>query len=126
MIRESDVNSAMLQQAADELEIAVPIRSWHVEDGELVLYLAYGGAARWRLGGENAPAIAAPDGVPWRFERDLRDDSPRAIPDGDLGRLKKRELFLILMSWGYQTETLRPLKAEYVEALTWLRSRDPE
>lgn len=121
MIRERDVNSAMLQQAADELEIAVPIRSWHVRDGALVLRLAYGGEAVWTLQGNGGAGDAGPSGVPWRFVAELRDDDPTPIPGGDLEKIRKPVLGNILDSWGYQTETLRPLKAEYVQALEWAR-----
>lgn len=117
MIQESDVNSAMLQQAAEELEIGVPIRSWRVEGGELVLSLAYGGEASWSQGG----SAEGPDGAPWGFEAKLRDADPAPIPKGNLRRIKKQQLRLIALGWGYQTESLDPLKAEFVEALTWAR-----
>jgi hypothetical protein len=41
------VNEAVLQQAADELNIGVPIRAYTVENGRLILFLAYGGKAEW-------------------------------------------------------------------------------
>lgn len=131
MIRTEDVNSAMLQQAAEELEIGVPIRSWRVEAGELVLSLAYGGEAVWRPPGarrgkrKKDRARTVPEklarGRPWRFVEEQRDATPRPIPEGDLNKVKKQQLGLIALSWGYQTETLDPLKAELVEALAWAR-----
>ena len=136
MIRTSGVNEAMIQHAAGELEVGVPIRSWRVEAGELVLLLAYGGEARWkeakkeegrRKKGEGKRKTA-PASTPWRFDepacRQVGEKNLRSIPDGDLSKLTKRELQLILLSHGYQTETLNPLKAEFVEALTWLRERE--
>lgn len=58
---------------------------------------------------------------PWRFEAALRVAHPRPIPDVNLNRLTKQMLQNLATDWGYQTETLYPLKAEFVEALTWLR-----
>lgn len=122
MIRASEVNDALIQHAASELEVGVPIRSWRVEDGELVLMLAYGGEARWTEGEKPAPSKASKASKPWRFVESARKEGALpVIPDGDLGKLRKRELELLLQAWGYQTETLAPLKAEFVEALTWLR-----
>lgn len=128
MIRAQDVNMALIQQAAEELEIGVPIRAWRVEDGQLVLSLATGGEARWgerekeegRKQKEEAARSSART-APWRFDAALRAPDPRPIPGGDLSRLTKRQLHLVLADWGYQTETLNPRKAEFAEALTWLR-----
>lgn len=134
MIRIEDVNMAMIQQAAEELEVGVPIRAWRVEDGELVLVLSYGGEARWSDGKKRperaktsspakAPGRGRPRARPWRFEEGHRARVVLPLPDGDLGRLTKQELQQIALSHGYQTETLNPRKAEYVEALEWLRQR---
>ncbi|NLF16741.1 MAG: hypothetical protein GX595_05730, partial [Lentisphaerae bacterium] len=39
------IDDATLQQAIDELNIGVPVRACAVENGHLILYLAYGGKA---------------------------------------------------------------------------------
>ena len=43
----ADVNAATIQQAADDLAIQSPIRSWDVRDGQLLLYIATGDVTRW-------------------------------------------------------------------------------
>lgn len=72
----------------------------------------------WRLEIELGPR---PAGVPWRFKPELGKADPRAIPEGNLHALTKQALLYIALDYGYQTETLYPKKAEYVEALAWLR-----
>ena len=119
MIQQADVNMAMIQQAAEELEIGVPIRSWRVDGGELVLELAYGGQARW---GVAAGPPEAPAGKPWQFREEYRrGKAPRAIPDGDLSRHRKQILQNIAFSHGFQSDSDYVRKEELVEALTWLR-----
>ena len=118
-IREKDVNSAMIQQAADELDIGVPIRSWAVVDGKLELSLAYGGVARWPE--DAAPAVLGPGDTPWRFEMAYADEEPPEIPGGSLDRFKKQELRNVAGKWGFQSNSDYVNKAELVEALTWLR-----
>ena len=117
MIREEDVNGAMIQAAAEELEVGVPIRSWRVEDGQLVLCLAYGGEVRW---GDRAEEAEEED-RPWEFVEKFQASNLAPIPKGDLEKLSKQKLQMLALQWGFQTKTLRPLKAEYVEAVTWLR-----
>lgn len=125
MIKATDVNSAMLQQAAEELEIGVPIRAWEVQDGALVLHLAYGRAARWRGPGDGRrqPEVAAaPAGKPWKFVEENRKDDPPALPGGKLGRKTRQQLLNVALDWGFQSTSDYVSKAELVEAVTWLRN----
>ena len=129
MIDVADVNEAVIRHAAEELEIGVPIRAWRVEDGELVLSLAYGGEARWgnvkheglKRDESRITHHESRNSRPWRFVEGNRKPGARPIPRGDLGRLKKQALQLTAHEWGFQTESLYPKKAEFVEALEWLR-----
>ncbi len=131
MVQASDVNEAVLRRAVDELEIDIPIQAWRVEDGQLVLVLAYGGEARWggvkrEMGNvkrENVTDHVSRDGRPWKFVAANRKKDAAAIPEGDLNSLKKQALMLLCLDWGFQTVTLYPKKAEYVEALAWLRKK---
>ena len=74
------VDDATLQQAIDELNICVPVRACAVENGHLILYLAYGGKATW------IPPELRPD-------PETGEPSPAApaIP-ADLHALLKRDL----------------------------------
>ena len=116
MIREADVNEAMIQQAAEELEIGVPIRAWRVEGEELVLCLAYGGEARWREADEGNDRST----VPWRFDQSLRAEKRRKIPSGDLRKKRRQTLLNVALDWGFQSESDYVSKAELVEAIGWL------
>lgn len=104
MLQPTDVNDALIRQAVDELEIGVPIRSWEVANGELVLHLAYSvEPARWSPA--KKPGFA---------------QEPGFIPDGNLHRLKKKELQEIARARNVpQYQNL--LKGELVELLEALR-----
>lgn len=129
MIRAADVNMAMIQQAAEELEVGVPIRAWEVQEGELVLHLAYGSVARWAgprdgnqgLLGSGSQAPSKPS-KPWRFVEALREDDPRPVPSGSLKQKTRQELLNVAREWGFQSESAYVAKAEFVEALEWLRA----
>ena len=120
MMRRDDVNMAMIQQAAEELEIAVPIRAWEVVDGELVLHLAYGNVARWTPGNGAARTTGQP-GRPWRFEEAIRKPGAALPPAGSLKKLRKQQLRNLALDWGFQSDSAYVNKAELVEAVTWLR-----
>lgn len=101
LLKPTDVNDALIRQAVDDLEIAVPIRSWEVVDGELVLHLAYSvEPARWSP--PQKPGFAEKPGF--------------SIPAGNLQRLTKKELQAIARAHNVPYDS-RLLKGELVELL---------
>ncbi|MDX1664840.1 MAG: hypothetical protein R3272_13695 [Candidatus Promineifilaceae bacterium] len=112
----ADVNPATIQQAADELGIQSPIRSWDVEGGQLLLRIATGNTVTWtppesRIG---ANPDVLPDGKGARLPLlKERADSPARgarAPDkqraSDYETMLKRELKALATRRG-----LRPLSS---------------
>lgn len=80
------IDDATIQQAIDELNIGVPVRAYAVENGHLILHLAYGGKAIW------IPPELRPD--PTTGEPSPAALSAAPIP-ADLDALLKRDLQLL-------------------------------
>ena len=108
MLKQSDVNEALIRQAVDELEIGVPIRSYEVVDGRLVLHLAY----------TLEPAVWEPPAVGGHQQVPRPANTP--IPAGDLNRLRKPQLQELARIHGIAAWN-RLRKGELVEALEGLR-----
>lgn len=121
----TDINDALLRQAVDDLEIAVPIRAWDVVNGKLLLHLAYSPApAVWEPPRPDESTQTTDDG-----ERESSSVVPRApspspssIPEGDLSRLLKRDLQQLARA-RKMPEWKRLRKAELVERLEALRGK---
>jgi len=132
MLELSDVNSALLRQAADELEIGVPIRAYEVVKGKLVLHLAYTlEPAVWEPPAGRNPGSGGSDGRGGSRTAPTADDAPpaagnvREIPAGDLNRLLKPALQALARSHSIPAwKRLR--KAELVDALQALRAGGDE
>lgn len=127
MLELSDVNSALLCQAVDELEIGVPIRAYEVVKGRLVLHLAYTlEPAVWEPPSGRNPGSDGPDGRGGSRTAPTADDgrpaagNVREIPAGDLNRLLKPRLQELARSQRIPRWN-RLRKAELVAALEDLR-----
>ena len=58
----ADITPALIRDVCDELEIAVPIRSWEItDDGRLRLRLAYSQVATWPARPDEEEPAAEPD-----------------------------------------------------------------
>lgn len=98
------VDEATIRQAIDELNIGVPVRACAVENGHLILYLAYGGKATWippelrpdpTTGRPSPSAPAIPPDLDALLKRDLRQLARlHAVPDWNV--LRKAELIAAL------------------------------
>lgn len=127
MIKPSEVNPALIQQAVDELEIGVPIRAWEVQNGELLLHLAYGQVASWSGPNEEEEEDGRQEAAsdrPWFFGEAGRVDDPPTLPTGSLNQKTRQQLLNIALDWGFQSTSGYVRKAEIVEALEWLRERE--
>ena len=117
MLEHSDVNTALLRQAVDELEIGVPIRAYEVVNGRLVLHLAY----------TLEPAVwEPPDGRYGGSAPTANDTCPpagndREIPAGELNELLKAELQELARSHGIPKWN-RLRKADLISSLESLRA----
>lgn len=129
-LKESDVNSALLQQVAEELDIGVPIWGWGIVGGRLLLHLAYGGQAFWppdalteregellKKAGQNVSRDDVPVlGEDYDWSNPTSDPLPE-IPESLKGLLK-RDLERLADAHGFRV--IRPgnfKKVEYLLAL---------
>ena len=112
-LKATDVNHATIRQAVDDLEIGVPVRSWEVRDGKLLLHLAYA----------REPAVWSPPGSEEARPGSAGEEEtgPPPIPDGNLDRLLKKDLQKLAHAHGVP-HTYDLLKAELVAALEELRA----
>lgn len=107
------VDDATLQQAIDELNIGVPVRACAVENGHLILYLAYGGKATW------IPPELRPD-------PETGEPSPAApaIP-ADLHALLKRDLQQLARLYAVPDWHVL-LKPDLIAALAAIRDKETD
>jgi hypothetical protein len=134
-IRDGDVDQALIQRAARELGVTVPVRSWNMAgDSRIALHLPYGGSVLWppdhgtpkdleRLRNAGQLAVESPEDKPWHFEADQADQDPPPLPADNLSNHLKKELKSLARAHGFQSQSKSPRKAELVEALTWLREQ---
>lgn len=107
------IDDATLQQAIDELNIGVPVRACAVENGHLILYLAYGGKATW------IPPELRPDP-----ETGQPSPAAPAIP-ADLHTLLKRDLQQLARLYAVPDWHVL-LKPDLIAALAAIRDKETD
>lgn len=107
------IDDATLQQAIDELNIGVPVRACAVENGHLILYLAYGGKATW------IPPELRPDP-----ETGQPSPAAPAIP-ADLHALLKRDLQQLARLYAVPDWHVL-LKPDLIAALAAIRDKETD
>ena len=123
-LRREDVNPALLQRAADELEIGVPIHAWEVEGGKLRLHLAYGQTAIWPPEDDAAPVEPEPEGLVLGVDYEWTGEPPADLPiPGNLNGLRKQLLVNLALKHGLKIKRKKNfVKADYVAVLERRRS----
>ena len=124
-LRREDVNPALLQRAADELEIGVPIHAWEVEGGKLRLHLAYGQTATWppeegeRGKGKGERGKEEPEGLVLGVDYEWTGEPPADLPiPEDLEGLRKQLLVNLALKHGLKIKRKKNfVKADYVAVL---------